>query len=136
MAERVVTRAFIKDNENRVLIGLRTKERKWSLIGGKPNSDESPEDALLREVREELGRDLNNLVFYLNHTNNMNPEDPWTTYYFTGDITGEVTLQTEEILEVRYVGPNNIDNLDFAFDHKERLEDFFYNSNNVTGTSN
>jgi 8-oxo-dGTP diphosphatase len=39
-----------------VLLGRRAKpDRRWTTFGGRPESGESPEETLRREVREELG---------------------------------------------------------------------------------
>lgn len=54
--------AVITDDAGRVLLAQRPAHKhlglKWEFPGGKVESDESPEAALLREIREELGCDL------------------------------------------------------------------------------
>lgn len=51
--------AAIIDSDNRILIGKRPKgkpmEGYWEFPGGKIEENESPEDALKREIKEELG---------------------------------------------------------------------------------
>lgn len=47
--------AVILDDRNRVLLGLHLPSRRWGLIGGSVEPEEDPADAVLREIREELG---------------------------------------------------------------------------------
>jgi 8-oxo-dGTP diphosphatase len=56
---RTVVAAVIERGDRRLLIGQRRREDssplKWEFPGGKVRDGETPEDALTREVREELG---------------------------------------------------------------------------------
>lgn len=59
---RVVAVAVIVDTENRILFLLRSPALKagpgkWGFAGGGLEPDESPEEAMHREIREELGPD-------------------------------------------------------------------------------
>ena len=58
----VVVAAALIDVDNRVLLAQRPKgkplEGLWELPGGKIDYDERPEDALIRELKEELGVDV------------------------------------------------------------------------------
>ena len=59
---RVVVVAVIERHDRRILIGQRRKSDssplKWEFPGGKVEENERPEDALRRELREELGVEL------------------------------------------------------------------------------
>lgn len=63
---RVVVAAIIERSDRRILIGQRRKSDssplKWEFPGGKVEDRESPEDALRRELREELGAELTRCV--------------------------------------------------------------------------
>ena len=55
---QVVCRAIILDNQNRVLLGKRARGNgvgQWALVGGRPEGVETPEQTIVREVKEELG---------------------------------------------------------------------------------
>ena len=59
---RLVVAAIIERSDRRILIGQRRKSDssplKWEFPGGKVEQSEAPEDALRRELREELGAEL------------------------------------------------------------------------------
>jgi 8-oxo-dGTP diphosphatase len=63
-------RAIIIEN-NKILVMHRDKHgsQYFTLVGGRANDDETPEQALVREVKEETGLDVTKaqLVFYENH---------------------------------------------------------------------
>ena len=58
----VIVTAAIIENKDKVLITQRKKgtnqEFKWEFPGGKMEDRESPEECLIREIKEELGLDI------------------------------------------------------------------------------
>ena len=61
MKTLVVTAAFIEDPTRGVLLSKRTDglyKGHWEFPGGKLEEDESPEDCLRREIKEELGIEI------------------------------------------------------------------------------
>jgi 8-oxo-dGTP diphosphatase len=67
---RQIAMAFLFDRSNRLLIYLRDDKpgipfpNHWDLFGGHVENGETPEEALVREVKEELGIDLKKLKFF------------------------------------------------------------------------
>ena len=63
---RTVVAAVIERSDRRLLIGQRrrtdTSPLKWEFPGGKVESGETPEDALRRELKEELGAAIQKCV--------------------------------------------------------------------------
>jgi 8-oxo-dGTP pyrophosphatase MutT (NUDIX family) len=55
--------ALLVDRQGRVLLGLRSPHKKawpdhWDSIGGKVEAGEAPEQAMIREVKEEVAVDV------------------------------------------------------------------------------
>ncbi len=128
MLERVVTRAIITNDKGEVLLGLRARghgAKQWALVGGKPDENETAVEALKREVYEELGVGFEP-KFYLERVDDTtDPQQPWRVYFFTGQVLGEITLKKDEIEQVNYFSRDEVATLDIAFDHKQRLIEFF-----------
>lgn len=63
-----VAALILEDLQGRVLIGKRregdTNEGKWEFPGGKVFLEETPEQALVREIKEELGIDIDGWSFF------------------------------------------------------------------------
>lgn len=126
--ERIATRAIIKI-DNQVLLGKRGRGigvGQYAFIEGKPDLDETSEQAVRRETREEIGAELKNLVFWKDEINDKTiPSQKWRTHYFIGEIEGELALKQDEVAEIVYVNRRNLKDLDIAFNHREILEEFF-----------
>jgi 8-oxo-dGTP pyrophosphatase MutT (NUDIX family) len=128
MTEREVTRAIILDDEGKVLLGKRARgmgANQWALIGGKPDPNESLEICIKREVLEELGIEFEPVFYKEELDTATDPEKPWKVYFYTGISQGELNPKPDEISAVVYVSQDDLDRLDIAFDHRERLIEFF-----------
>lgn len=128
---RIVTRAIILV-DGKVLLGKRASgegANKYDLVGGKPEGNESPEDAVVREVNEELGILFKNIKHWKTELDKKSvPGEFWDVYYFYGQGEGGIKLKKDEILDTILVGKEDLPNLDLAFDHKEILKQFFEDS--------
>jgi len=126
--EKIATRAIIVV-DGKVLLGKRGRgigEGQLALVGGKPDGDETPEQAVVREVWEETGLKLRNPVLWLEEANDKTvPGQTWHTYYFLGEVEGELNLKKDEVPKVVYLGRDDLANADIAFNHKEVLTQFF-----------
>lgn len=116
------------NNEGRVLLGKRSRsdgKGKWALIGGKPEQNETPEDAIAREVHEELGLTFKPSLWMEEIDTTSVPGETWKVYYFSGIMEGKLSLKEDEVAEIIFAGLEDLESLDIAFTHKEVLFKFF-----------
>ncbi|MER6218760.1 NUDIX hydrolase [Streptomyces sp. NPDC001674] len=104
--------ALVRDERGRVLIVNPVYKERWNLPGGHIEEGELPTDALRRELREELGLDLEigDLLVTAWVTRS---EGSHVFYVFDGpQLTLEqqqgITLQESEIGEIRFCLPEDI----------------------------
>ena len=123
-----VTRAIILDQEGKVLLGKRAGKiatGQYALIGGKSDPEESPEYAIIRKVKEEIGLEFTPIPYLEKIDSHSDPKEPWMVYYFTESAKGELKLEPSEVEEVIFISEDDLDELDIAFDHREKLKEFF-----------
>ena len=127
----LVVLVFIQNYEGKFLIQKRSeiKNGKYATTGGHAKTGESSLDAILTEVKEEIGIDLNpdNLELYFS---GKSEEDRvfWDDYYIKMDIPDikELKLQEEEVSSVEWLSENEIRELmaqgKFFLSHFEEFE--------------
>lgn len=124
-----VVRAIITNNQGKVLLGKRARgisAGMYTIIGGKSDIGEAPKTAVTREVKEEIGLDFKPTLLFLEREQEDDIFGKWRVYYFTGDTSGELKLNEDEITDVIYVSEEEADSRqDIAFDHSQVLRDFF-----------
>jgi len=123
-----VCRAIITDEKGKVLLGKRARSNaagQYALIGGKPDSGESPRETVIREVKEELGVDFAPTLYLEKIDSSSDPADPWMVYYFVGPINENPVLNPDEVEDVIFVSEEDLDGIEIAFDGKERLKEYF-----------
>ncbi len=91
---------FIQNEDGLVLtVSRKTNSSKIGLPGGKIDPGESPEQAAIRELKEECGLDASNL----RHVFTYQDVGCFKTHTFIGDVKG--TIQTTEKGVIRWVEP-------------------------------
>lgn len=123
---------IIYDQKGRVLLQHRTDNGLWSYHGGAIEIDESAEDAVRREVKEELGLSINDLAFFkiysgpLMHYTYPNGDEVSSIdiLYTAKKLSGDLVLQKEEIDGVRWFAKEEMpDNM--TDQNKKVFTDFF-----------
>jgi 8-oxo-dGTP diphosphatase len=97
----------------------------WDLFGGHVEDEETPEEALVREVKEELGIELRDYRFFRKYECLTGDVHPNTKFVYTGRITqsaGELTLNEGQRLQ--FFSKSEIPNLRFANILKDVVMDF------------
>ena len=115
--------------DDRILFQRRSDNGKWGLIGGLLEMNETYQEAVLREVREETGLEVrleSFLGIYHNHNmvwSNGDCAHVITAYYIASIMRGEPRID-EESFELRFFGREEIPQL-FAEDHRAALAAYY-----------
>ena len=116
--------------DNKILLAKRNKEEleykcTWSIPGGGPEFDEGIEEALHREIKEELGCKIKEYKYFKSYHMKLAKDFIARAFYFYGDIEGKIKLN-HELSEYRWfdINDSKILELNFAFNQKEVIKDF------------
>lgn len=118
---------FINSN-NKILLLLRDDAsnipfpNKWDIPGGKIEEDETPDVAVRREMKEELGLDnLNEIkLFKIYKSENLTDFIFWKKLDLNTD---EITLKEGQ--KIQYFSLDEIRKMKLAFNYNQVVEDFF-----------
>jgi 8-oxo-dGTP diphosphatase len=111
---RVAAGALFFDELGRVLLVRPTYKDHWDIPGGYVEPGESPRDACLREVREELGLVIATVALLAVDWAPNGGEGDKLLFVFDGgtptsDQLAEIKLATAEIAEWRFVAPEDFE---------------------------
>lgn len=128
----VATSAVVVNSEGRVLMQRRADSGNWALPGGAMELGESLVDAVIREVREESGYDIEvrGLVgTYTDPRHIIAYSDGEVRRQFNvcyaAQITGGELAISAESTEIRFVDPSEMDGLPIHKTQRLRLTHFF-----------
>lgn len=105
----------IQNDEGKLLLHQRADDKTWGLPGGWVDKGETPDQAAVREVKEETGLDIE-----LDHLAHVQVREAGTVHltYIARGIGGSLQKSSES-LEVTYKKFNEIST--WHTDHKERI---------------
>ncbi len=118
----------VKDNKVLLIIrGINPEIGKWALPGGYLSWNETAEEAVVREVKEETGIDtkVKRLSSVNTDPHRIPSEDLQNVglFYELEPLSFELSKQDKEVEDVKWIDLDDIP-LDLAFDHNNVLEDF------------
>ena len=123
--------ALIRNEKGEILVAQRNDpeslltHNKWEFVGGGINFSETPEQAVVREVREETGLEVKVkklLPKIFSHTWNLRGKDTQILIlsYECQIISGKPTLGIdEEIKDLKFIKPQDIENYECLPNVKE-----------------
>jgi 8-oxo-dGTP diphosphatase len=122
---------ILENDKGELLLALRDNKpgipfpNHWDLIGGHVEVGETPEEALVREVKEELNIDLKEFLFFKKYECLTGDAYENIKYIYTGKINipiEEVTLLEGE--RPQYFSPEELPDLKFANIIKSIIMDY------------
>jgi 8-oxo-dGTP diphosphatase len=115
--------------DDRILLCKRTETEQgfqgtWSIPGGGPLSSETIEEALVREISEELGCGIARFAYFRSYVVSYG-DLLVRSFYFYGDIDGEIVLN-DELSEYCWFALDDpaLFDLTFAFNQADVVRDF------------
>ena len=122
-----VVAAVIIGKEGRILLtkrGLPPGKGRWALLGGFVEKDESPEEAILREMKEEIGIEgkIEDLIGVYKNESELYGSITVIGYKISSQ--SETYTLNEEVKEVRFFPSDRLPSIPFS-SHKRILEDLW-----------
>ncbi len=126
-----ISQIILENNRGELLIYLRDNKPgipfpgHWDLIGGHVEEGETPEEALVREVKEEIGIDLKEFRFFREYSCFEGDAYPNIKYIYSGKIS--LPLEEITLLEgkrLAYVRKEEIEGVRFANILKKIVNDY------------
>lgn len=117
---------LIINQNNEILMQLRDNKpniaepNKWGTFGGKIEPNETPKQAIIREIKEELDLDIKNPEFFKIFNGTTGKQ-----HVFIMKVKKEPKIKILEGQKGEYISEKNLDNFDFGFNQKQLLKDYF-----------
>jgi len=121
----VAASSIIVNSAGRVLVGRRSLKKKngpgqWETIGGSIDNNETPEECIRREIKEELNSEIETCAYFKDYKS-----EKGGIAVFIVTLNSEPVFDENDFEEIRWVLLGDIENLDFVLDCKQRIIDYF-----------
>lgn len=126
-------RLIIVDERRVLLVSHWYAPFAWTLPGGGVNKNETPEEAAMREGREETGLTINSIAGEIGtYTGTLGKADR-VTFFYTGDFAGDLAMRPN--LEIMARSWFDLDSLpdDLSPGNRRRIEAYRDGIRNETG---
>lgn len=132
MTKKIVVGAIIQNRSGEFLLQQRTPDAPsfplcWSLFGGVVEKDETPEQAILRELEEEIGLSKNDCESLKLIQTNIQPNGTEQIIFRLVTSTPLSALFLKEGAAMAFVPPADLFNREFAFNIKDVLRAYVSN---------
>lgn len=123
---------LLEDGKGNLLLQKRKDDGKWSNHGGAIEIDESVEDALKREVKEELNIELIEFSLFGIYSGanyhhvypNGDEVSAIDIVFLCSKYSGEISIQKDEVVEVKWFNKDNIPS-NLSNNAKQSIMDYF-----------
>jgi len=115
---------IVKNKKKELLLQLRDEDPeigKWVLFGGGVKDGETPESALAREIKEELGFEIGRAEFFGEYIDRGIKQ----MIYILAEPVELENLNLGEGAAMRFFSPTEINNLNIGFNFKQILSDYY-----------
>ena len=102
----IVAKVIVRSNNGNVLLAKSSYKKSWQIPGGGVEDGESPEEAAIREAREELGLKIPPEALALKGTIYKKDEEILFVIYESSERIPEdtkLTTQEDEVTDVKFV---------------------------------
>ena len=126
--EHIFSRVLIKDKHNQMLV-IQDREAEWNLPGGKLEYGETPIECAVREVKEEIGVQVNKLSVCF-QGEFLFGDIKWQGYFYFAEVVKGLPVinELDKIRDIRFV--SNLGSVNFAPQLSEVI-DFMANDQHI-----
>lgn len=123
-----VAQKAIIEYQGKMLIVLNAHDNKWQLPGGRLHADETPEEGLHREIREETQLDISNIAPFSTGTfKSPTQGDHFLVVYRCQSSTSEVLLDGAELADAKWVSVSDWEQYDYWPVYHDCMKRYFSN---------